>query len=43
MRSLAFFLTAAGFTVIFLATIVAGVTLAAHKGPTPPQLTLLAR
>jgi hypothetical protein len=43
MRPLAFFLTAAGFTAIFLATIVAGVTLAARNESTPPQLSLLAR
>jgi hypothetical protein len=43
MRPLAFFLTAAGFTAVFLATIVAGVTLAARDEHRPPQLSLLAR
>lgn len=41
MRSIAFFLTAAGFTAIFLAVIVAGVTLAGSK-PALPQMSLLA-
>jgi hypothetical protein len=41
MRSSAFFLTATGFTALFLAMIVAGVTLAGSK-PALPQMNLLA-
>ena len=43
MRHLAFFVTAAGFSAVFLGTIVASVTLtAAPKGPVQPQLSILA-